>query len=152
MNEKTLVITSGYFDPLHVGHLECFELARELGNVLLVIINNDIQLKIKKGGAFMPQEQRQKIVQSLKPVDLTFMSIDNEDVSSRKSLEQVYLLNKEKFKKFIFAKGGDRYGYEIPEAEVCKKYNIQIIDGLGKKIQNSSTLLGDYLKNAQNSK
>lgn len=151
-DEKVLVITSGYFDPLHVGHIECFELAKKLGDALLVIVNNDAQLKIKKGGAFMPQEQRQKIVQTLKPVDMTFMSVDNDDVTSKKSLEAVYLLNKDKFEKFIFAKGGDRYSYEIPESEICKKYRIQIIDGLGAKIQSSSWLIESSNKNLNNSK
>ena len=45
---KTIVATSGYFDPLHVGHIECLELARKLGYKLIVIIYNDLQAKLKK--------------------------------------------------------------------------------------------------------
>ena len=48
-----VVATSGYFDPIHVGHLECLELASKLGDKLIVIINSDHQAKLKKGDVFM---------------------------------------------------------------------------------------------------
>ena len=56
------VATSGYFDPLHVGHLECLELAKQLGDKLIVIVNSDLQAKLKKGKSFMNQEDRMKII------------------------------------------------------------------------------------------
>lgn len=128
---KTVVV-SGYFDPLHVGHLENISLARELGDKLIVIVNNDKQAVLKKGSSFMKEEDRVKILSSLKDVDEVFLSID-EDPSVCKSLEAV---NPD-----IFAKGGDRHSGEIPEGEICRKLNIEIIDGLGKKIRASSDLI-----------
>ena len=128
-----IVATSGYFDPLHVGHIECLELARKLGDKLIVIINNDLQAKLKKGKSFMPEKDRMKIIASLKCVDEVFLSIDN-DKSQCKTLKHL--------KPNIFAKGGDRLQDEIPETKICKELNIKIVDGLGKKIRSSSKLTG----------
>ena len=129
---KITVAVSGYFDPLHIGHIEYFEKAKKLGDKLIVILNNDHQTRLKKGFFFMSQEERARVVKSLKSVDEVFISID-EDGSVCKSLELI--------KPDIFAKGGDRYSHEIPENEICKRHNIKIIDGLGEKIQSSSELL-----------
>ena len=128
-----IVATSGYFDPLHVGHLECLELAKELGDKLIVIVNNDYQARLKKGKPFMKEDDRLKIVAALKCVDEVFLSIDK-DKSQCESLKKI--------KPHIFAKGGDRTSDEIPESKVCKQYNIQIIDGLGAKIRSSSDMTG----------
>ena len=128
-----IVATSGYFDPLHVGHLECLELAKQLGDKLIVIVNSDLQATLKKGKSFMNEQDRLKIVLALKCVDEVFLSIDK-DKSQCESLK--YL------KPTIFAKGGDRTSGEIPETKVCKELNIQIIDGLGEKIRSSSNLTG----------
>ncbi|MAG45631.1 MAG: cytidyltransferase [Nanoarchaeota archaeon] len=134
-----IVINSGYFDPLHIGHIECMKLSRPLGDKLVIILNNDHQCSLKKGKSFMPQKERKKIVESLKPVDEVFISIDK-DKSVCESIKAIA----EKYKKneIIFAKGGDRFSDEIPEAKVCKKYEIKIVDNLGKKIQSSSNLTG----------
>ena len=128
-----IVATSGYFDPLHVGHLECLELAKQLGDKLIVIINNDLQAKLKKGRSFMSENDRMKIVSALKCVDEVFLSIDK-DKTQCKSLE--YL------KPNIFAKGGDRLSNEIPESKTCHELGIEIIDGLGDKIRSSSDITG----------
>ena len=128
-----IVATSGYFDPLHVGHLECLELAKQLGDKLIVIVNSDLQAKLKKGKSFMNQEDRMKIISALKCVDDVFLSIDK-DKSQCESLR--YL------KPDIFAKGGDRMSDEIPESKVCRELGIDIVDGLGKKIRSSSELTG----------
>jgi len=134
MTEKKQIVVacSGYFDPLHVGHLENFELAKKLGDKLIVILNNDVQAKLKKGYSFMKQNERMKIINALKIVDEVFLSID-EDKSVCKSLEAV--------KPDIYAKGGDRNSGNIPEVKICEKYGIKIVDGLGKKIQSSSELV-----------
>ena len=128
-----VVATSGYFDPLHVGHLECLELASKLGDKLIVIVNSDFQAKLKKGEAFMDESDRMRIVSALKCVDEVFLSIDK-DKSQCESLRQI---NPD-----IFAKGGDRTSTEIPESKICKELNIKIIDGLGEKIRSSSDLTG----------
>ena len=129
---KTVAI-SGYFDPIHVGHLEYIKEARKLGDKLIVIVNNNHQCILKKGKPFMDENDRVLITSSLKDVDDVFLSVDK-DKTVCKSLEQI--------KPDIFANGGDRKNYEIPESAICKKYNIQIIDGLGEKIRSSSDLTG----------
>ena len=129
---KTVAI-SGYFDPIHVGHLEYIKEARKLGDKLIVIVNNNHQCVLKKGKPFMDENDRVLITSSLKDVDDVFLSVDK-DKTVCKSLEQI--------KPDIFANGGDRKNYEIPESTICKKYNIQIIDGLGDKIRSSSDLTG----------
>tara|TARA_Y100000034_G_scaffold29868_1_gene36387 strand:+ start:89 stop:511 length:423 start_codon:yes stop_codon:yes gene_type:complete len=134
-----IIINSGYFDPLHIGHLECMELSKPLGDKLIIILNNDHQCSLKKGKPFMPQEERKKIVESIKYVDEVFISIDK-DKSVCKSIKAV--AEKYKGHEIIFAKGGDRFSDEIPEAKVCKEYRIKIVDNLGKKIQSSSNLTG----------
>ena len=127
------VCISGYFDPLHVGHLEYINRAKELGDYLVVIVNNNSQCNLKKGKFFMDEKDRVEIVKNLKSVDEVFLSIDKDKTVS-KSLE--------KLKPSVFANGGDRKNYEIPESKICNLYGIKIIDGLGDKIRSSSDLTG----------
>lgn len=136
---ERIIITSGYFDPIHIGHIEYIKLAKELGGRLVVIINNDKQATLKKGKSFMPHTERKIIVGSLRFVDEIFDSID-EDKSVCKSIRAV--AEKYKGHEIIFAKGGDRFSSEIPEAKVCRDLGIKIVDNLGKKIQSSSNLTG----------
>lgn len=131
-NKMIIIAASGYFDPLHLGHVEYLKKAKELGDKLIVIVNNANQTKLKKGYEFMPFNERLEIVKVIRYVDEVFSSID-EDRSVSKSLEKV--------NPNIFAKGGDRFSYEIPEAKVCEKLGIKIIHGLGEKIQSSSSLV-----------
>ena len=128
-----VVAISGYFDPIHVGHLEYINMAKKLGDKLVVIVNNNYQCELKKGKPFMDEKDRATIVSNLKNVDEVFLSID-EDKTVCASLEKI--------KPDIFANGGDRKNYEIPESVICKKYDIKIIDGLGDKIRSSSDLTG----------
>lgn len=139
MNKEKIIINSGYFDPIHAGHVECLQLSKELRGRLIVILNNDKQCRLKKGKAFMPQEERKKILEAIKYIDEVFISIDD-DKSVCKSIKT--LAEKYPEKEIIFAKGGDRFCYEIPEAEICKEYGIKIVDKLGEKIQSSSKLTG----------
>ena len=127
------VAISGYFDPIHVGHLEYIELSKKLGDYLIVIVNNNHQCVLKKGKPFMDEKDRIKIIEAIEWVDEVFLSIDM-DKTVCKSLEAI--------KPNIFTNGGDRTIEEIPESIVCKKYGIEILDGLGKKIRSSSGLTG----------
>ena len=127
------VAISGYFDPIHVGHLEYIELSKKLGDYLIVIVNNNHQCVLKKGKPFIDEKDRIKIVEAIEWVDEVFLSIDM-DKTVCKSLEAI--------KPNIFTNGGDRTNEEIPESMVCKKYGIEILDGLGKKIRSSSDLTG----------
>jgi len=134
---KIKVAVSGYFNPLHVGHLEMMEKAKKLGDQLVVIINNDHQVKLKGRVLFLNQVDRMKIVSAIKWVDKVFLSIDR-DLSVCKSLVKV--------KPNIFAQGGDRHKGNIPEADICRLLGIKMVDGLGKKIRSSSILIAAVTK------
>jgi len=104
-------------------------MAKSLGDKLVVIVNSDVQAKIKKGKSFMSEGDRLKIIRSLKCVDEAFISVDT-DNSVCKSLRAC--------RPHIFTNGGDRKQEEIPEAEVCGELDIEMVDGLGDKIRSSS--------------
>lgn len=141
-NSKKIIITSGYFDPIHVGHIEYLQLSKKLcenNGRLIAILNNDYQCELKKGKAFMPEEEKKKILEELKSVDEVFISIDKD----KSVCESIKAIEKENSNcEIIFAKGGDRFSSEIPEARICKELGIKIVDQLGKKIQSSSELTG----------
>ena len=132
-NGKIKIAVSGYFDPIHVGHLEYLKMAKSLGDTLVVIVNNNSQCVLKKGKFFMDEKDRLEIVKAIKYVDEVFLSVD-EDRTVCKSLELI--------RPNIFANGGDRSTDEVPETLVCKKYDIKMVDGLGEKIRSSSSLTG----------
>lgn len=123
-----VVCISGYFDPIHQGHLEYISKAKSLGEKLLVIVNNDEQSKLKKGASFINQETRLKIVSSLKEVDMAVLSIDN-DRTVCNTLRM--------YKPDVFANGGDQNNISIPEKEVCDELGIELVDGLGEKVDSS---------------
>ena len=126
------VAASGYFNPLHKGHVEYLQRAKALGDYLVVIVNSDAQRALKNSKSFMDEQERMFIVGALACVDEVFLSID-EDSTVCRSLEAVAPA--------VFAKGGDRFATEIPEAEVCRRLGIRMVDGLGDKVQSSSWLL-----------
>lgn len=128
-----IVTASGYFDPIHIGHLEYLKLAKKLGDYLIVIVDNDEQAKLKKGKSFMKQEERMVIVGALKYVDEVVLSVDKKRGVS-KTLEII--------KPDIFAGGGDIINKNRREVKMCKKLGIKMVDKLGKKIQSSSKLTG----------
>lgn len=154
MSKKSVIgIASGYFNPLHKGHIELFEKGKEICDKLIVIVNNDKQRELKGSKQFQNQEERCKIISSLKPVDGVLLSID-EDRTVRESLKLIY----ERYKKIernefdrgnpmeyklIFVNGGDQFSSTIAERDVCMEYEIYMIDGMGSKIQSSSWLLND---------
>lgn len=138
---KKAVIVSGYFNPLHKGHLELFEKAKEVGDLLIVIVNNDKQRELKGSKFFQDQDERIKIIRALSIVDMAWISVD-EDSTQNATLKVMV----DKFygsMKLAFANGGDQNNDTIPEAEICRMFDIELIDGLGDKIQSSSWLLGE---------
>jgi D-beta-D-heptose 7-phosphate kinase/D-beta-D-heptose 1-phosphate adenosyltransferase len=139
MDTLKVVVVSGYFDPIHVGHLEMMQKAKRLGDLLVVIVNNDLQASLKKGKSFMNERDRLKIVASIKYVDDAFLAVDK-DGSVSASLS--YLSRFREPKPTIFANGGDRKNEEIPEAIICEKFGIEIVDGMGDKIRSSSDFTG----------
>ena len=136
--ENKIVCVSGYFNPLHVGHIEYFEKSKALGNNLFVIVNNDKQSILKKGSSFMKEDERLKIIRSLKIVDMAILSIDD-DRTVCKTLRAI--------RPHIFANGGDQLNDLIPEKSICEELGIALYDNLGKKIQSSSWLLEKAKKN-----
>lgn len=134
MSQSKIVCVSGYFDPIHVGHIEYFKKSKEIGNKLMVIVNNDEQAVLKKGKPFMKCEERMKIISELKCVDYVVKSIDI-DRTVCKTLETV------EPKPFYFCNGGDQNNNTIPETDICRKRGIILRDGFGDKIQSSSWLI-----------
>ncbi len=135
----TIVVTCGYFNPIHPGHIECFTLARALGDELWVIVNNDQQAELKrKVKSFQDEQFRMNVVGALAPVTKTVLSIDT-DESVVKTLEHTIARIREQYPdaKIIFAKGGDRFAGNVPEKEVCDRLSVTIVDGLGAKTHSS---------------
>jgi cytidyltransferase-like protein len=142
---KKLAITSGYFNPLHPGHIDCFELSKsEAGaDELWVIVNNDQQAVAKRGvPSFQDEQYRCRLVASLKSVDRVFLAIDEVDerVSICTSLKDLIQEAKEsgEYDTIIFTKWGDRFASEIPEAQILRDAWVAIVDCLGTKTHNSS--------------
>ena len=127
-------IVSGYFDPLHDGHLELFEAAKKGTDKLFVILNNDKQTSMKKGKPFMEEKVRKRIVEAIRYVDEVFLSIDS-DRSVCKTLEKI----REKYPddELYFVNGGDRNVENIPEFALKDKIDLKFSDGAGDKINSS---------------
>ena len=132
------IIVSGYFNPLHKGHIELFKNAKKLGDELIVIVNNDFQRKLKGSKKFMDEDERTLIINELSITDKVYLSIDK-DPTVKKSLEKIHS-NLGTNYELYFANGGDQSNKSILEVKICKKLNIGLIDGLGEKIQSSSWL------------
>jgi len=137
---KKAIIVSGYFNPLHKGHLDLFEKAKEIGDLLIVIVNNDKQREMKGSKFFQDEEERIRIIRSLSIVDMAWISIDKD--STQNATLKVMVDKFYGSVKLAFANGGDQNNETIPEANICKQFDIELIDGLGDKIQSSSWLLG----------
>lgn len=137
--KKKAIIVSGYFNPVHKGHIEYFNKAKAQGDKLFVIVNNDFQRELKGSKEFQTESERVFIVENLKAVDKVFLSIDQD----RTVCETIRLISQELSKEYQlgFANGGDQNNTSIPELPVCRELGIDLIDGLGEKIQSSSWLL-----------
>ena len=132
-----IVIVSGYFNTLHGGHLDMIESAAEMGDRLLVIVNNDKQQLLKKGKIILDERNRLRLMRALRQVDEAVLSID-EDPPIVKTLEMV--AQKYPDDELIFANGGDRDTEKaIPEADVCHRYNIAMRFDAGEGKPDSST-------------
>ena len=121
-NEDDVVCVSGYFDPIHVGHIEYFRFSKKIGSKLLVIVNNDEQALLKKGKYFMPLEERIKIIKELRGVDYVVPSIDVD----RNVCNTIEVLNP---RPKYFCNGGDQNNNTIPERDVCERLGIELRDG-----------------------
>jgi cytidyltransferase-like protein len=134
-----IVIVSGYFNPVHKGHIEYFNKAKSHGDQLYVIVNSDLQRELKGSKEFQDEDERMFIIQNLKMVDRVFLSVDT-DRTVCKTIEMIHSLG-DREDEFLFANGGDQTNNSIPEKPICDWLGINLIDGLGDKIQSSSWLL-----------
>jgi cytidyltransferase-like protein len=136
---KKAIIVSGYFNPIHKGHIEYFQNARANGDELFVIVNSDLQRELKCSKEFQDEKERVFIVENLRLVDKCFLSVDKD----RTVVESIKMI----FNKFgneyqlVFANGGDQNNDTIPEKTICDEFGIKLLDGLGAKVQSSSWLL-----------
>jgi cytidyltransferase-like protein len=137
--KRKAVIVSGYFNPVHKGHLELFKKANEIGDFLIVLVNSDHQRKLKGSKEFQDESERLQIIQSLKSVGYACISVDK-DKTQIESLKMIHRKFGDVFD-LTFANGGDQTNETIPESLICNELGITLVDGLGGKIQSSSWLL-----------
>jgi D-beta-D-heptose 7-phosphate kinase/D-beta-D-heptose 1-phosphate adenosyltransferase len=144
MKKEKAIIVSGYFNPIHKGHLDLFKKAKSQADKLWVIVNSDFQRELKGSKEFMSDTERLEIVKAIKWVDYALISSDR-DRTQCYTLQQFHDMFSDKYD-LVFANGGDQNNDTIPEREVCERLGIQLLDGLGDKIQSSSWLLKGDLK------
>jgi D-beta-D-heptose 7-phosphate kinase/D-beta-D-heptose 1-phosphate adenosyltransferase len=139
MKKRKAIIVSGYFNPIHKGHLEYFNNAKALADELFVIINNDYQRELKGSKEFQKEDERMIIISNIKAVDKAILSIDKD----RTVCATIEMIANEYGAEYdlAFANGGDQNNNTIPEKSICEKVGITLTDGLGDKIQPSSWLL-----------
>ena len=137
--KKKAIIVSGYFNPIHKGHIEYLNNTKALSDELFVIVNNDHQRALKGSAEFQEEQERVCIVSNIKSVDHCILSVD-QDRTVCKTIEKIALDFGNEFD-LSFANGGDQTNSSIPEKPICDQLGISLVDGLGDKIQSSSWLL-----------
>tara|TARA_Y100000356_G_scaffold110278_1_gene97083 strand:- start:39 stop:503 length:465 start_codon:yes stop_codon:yes gene_type:complete len=153
MKKYKVILVSGGFDPVHKGHLEMIESASELAEEVWVILNNDFWLRQKKGKSFMKEEEREYIMSRIKGVTKTFVcrprnASDQTVCDGIYSAINYYRRNYDGELSMAFGNGGDRGQGNVPEEDYCDGYGIDMVWGLGDKVQSSSWLLEKYTNQA----
>lgn len=136
-------MVSGGFDPLHIGHIRYMQDAKKLGDHLVVVVNNDNWIRMKKGKEFMSHKERKEIIEAITFVDEVVVS------SHKKNTKDPSVCNEiRKIKPDIFANGGDRFADNIPEFKLCNKLGIKMVFNVGRggKMRSSTELVRKYLK------
>jgi D-beta-D-heptose 7-phosphate kinase/D-beta-D-heptose 1-phosphate adenosyltransferase len=138
-----IVATSGGFDPIHPGHISCIMESRQYGDTVVVIVNGDAFLRAKKGKPFQDLATRMLIVSALREVDYVVPFEIEGDQTVTKALEEL--------RPDVFTKGGDRIDEtSIPEWDTCKKYDIEVVSGVGlDKFWSSSDFLREWEEHAK---
>ncbi len=149
IKKPIVVVVSGGFDPIHPGHVRMFQGAKKLGDKLIVIINNDNWIKLKKGHGFMSAKERAEIIAAFGAVDEVFITKHKKNTKDMSICSELRLIQPD-----IFANGGDRTIKNIPEAEVCRQIGCRMVFnvGSGGKINSSSWLLSEYVSKDRASK
>jgi len=142
-NKKNkIVIVSGYFNPLHIGHVKMLKAAKSLDGLVCVIVNNDTQQMLKKGKIIMNEKERVEIVKALKYVDMVYLAEDDGRTVCKTLLKIAEQFSEQNYE-IIFANGGDRScSRRVPETDVCERYNIKMIFDCGgtDKLNSSSNI------------
>lgn len=124
-----VAIASGYFNPLHVGHLRMMQNAREIADHLVVIVNNDDQQLVKSGKVIQPLDHRMEIVRALRVVDEVVASVDT-DGTVRATLAEVR--SRYPSAHVLFVEGGDRSDpATVAELDTCRELGIELVLGVG---------------------
>ena len=152
---KNIVILSGGFDPVHIGHIRMFREASQFGHYVIVGLNSDDWLTRKKGKPFMCWEERKEVLESIRYVNQVLPFDDSDDTASDiiRKVANHYWDNAEtddtgffNYYSIYFANGGDRGKGNVPEIEVCKDVGVEMLWGVGGgKVQSSS----DLIKNSE---
>lgn len=142
-----VIIVSGFFNPLHGGHLDMIDAARGMGDKLVVVVNNDKQQILKKGKIILDEKNRLRLMRALKGVDEVVLSVDEEPPVIQ-TLEMI--AKQHPGDQLIFANGGDRNTTAVvPETEVCEKYGIEMRFDAGEGKPDSSTRINQALGHEQ---
>ena len=156
MKKYKVILISGGFDPVHKGHIECINRAKELADEVWIGLNNDKWLFRKKGKSFMDEQERAFVMNSLKNVDWVYImnprdSNDDTAIDFIEASRTRYIREHGELPKGVmtFGNGGDRTETTTPENSVCDSLGIDSVWGLGDKIQSSSWLLEKYLNIAE---
>ncbi len=142
-NMKKIIMVSGGFDPVHIGHVRMFKEAKQFGDQVVVGLNSDEWLSRKKGKPFMPFEERKEILEAMQYIDYVYSFDDSDDTACDfiRKVSQFYMTDTET--ELYFANGGDRTNNTTPEMSYCKGRGIKLLwDVGGGKIQSSSVLTG----------
>lgn len=140
---RKIVLVTGGFDPIHKGHIQYFQKAKELGDVLYVGVNSDEWLTNKKGRPFLPFIERSTIIKNLKMVDEVIEFKDDADWSARNAIKMIRDLHPNDH--IVFANGGDRTSKNIPEMDIVDS-NLSFEFGVGgsDKVNSSSWILEEW--------
>jgi len=130
MSKKNAIILSGYFSPMHIGHLDMIEDAAARADFVIVVVNNNDQQMAKKGKVIIDEADRLRIVEALRVVDHAFIAVDDDRTVSA-SLEKVAREFGDVYS-LTFANGGDRKdGSVVPETDVCDRHGITMVFDMG---------------------
>tara|TARA_B100001750_G_C15254274_1_gene469394 strand:- start:10 stop:450 length:441 start_codon:yes stop_codon:yes gene_type:complete len=139
---KKIIVLSGGFDPVHIGHLRMFEAAKKQDAIVVVGANSDSWLCRKKGKPFMPESERIEILKGFKYIDDVYTFNDDDETACDLIRKVVELYSDQKDVKIFFGNGGDRTNKTTPEMEYCKQNGVEMLWGVGGgKIQSSSDLI-----------
>ena len=142
--KRNIVLVSGGFDPIHSGHIKLIKEASNYGDII-ILLNSDKWLQNKKGKEFLPFDEREIILASIKNV-IDVMPCGNEDKTCIDGIKAAMLRYNDS--KLFFAKGGDRNSNTTPEKLFCDQNNIKTLSGIGgdNKSNSSSWILKKWIE------